>query len=600
MLRPFAVVGLWRVLRLLNAHLRTRIALVFCLMLIQSLLELGFILTLTWLGMALTNAENLRETVLYRHMFQFSSELRFWAKDVYHLLTLSCIVVVVTSLIKNVVSYFCASRTAMLGEDIAIAVGDEILYRFMHMDYTWHLSNASEKTFQIMMWRDSLSTILTHSLNIYACICSIIILFLSLVGQEPILTLLVLGSTGLIGMILYSSLRKAIDRNAASAASSTIEQNRIFLYTTKGIRDILLYNQQHTFQNKLAQTVHLGRWPRIFGNIAPSLPTWIMEFTGFVLVVAAISFLVYVEHADVQRITFALAILLLTAWRVLPFANRIVGLQISVRSLLPMATGVIDLLEKFRAAPLITPVKAIPHFSFISDITLKDVSFRYPEARTDALRHISLTVCKGEKIGLIGASGAGKSTLAGVLGFLLSPTEGVILVNGIPLTPERAVALRMHTGYVPQTPFLFAGTLEENITFGSYGQPVDYVRLETVCQQAAIDFTGGAGYNLPIGENGRGLSGGQIQRVSIARALYMQPQLMIFDEATSSLDQANENIIHNTLETIGRDTTCIIIAHRLNTVECCDKIIWLEKGNIVMQGIPNDVLFEYKNKNHLL
>lgn len=594
---PFAITGLWRVFRLLDARLRARTALVFCLMLAQSLLELGFILTLAWLGMALTDTENLRETALYRHLFQFSPELRSWAEDAYHLLMLSGIVVVITCLIKNVVNYFCASRTAMLGEDIAITVGNEILHRFMHMDYAWHLSNASEKTFQIMMWRDSLSTILTHLLSIYACVCSIVILFASLVGQEPVLTLLVLGSTGLIGVFLYALIRKAIDRNALSAARSATELNRVFLCTTRGIRDVLLYHQQRAFQSKLVQAAHLGRWPRIFGNIAPSLPTWILEFTGFALVVAAIAFLVYVQHADVQRITLALAMLLLTAWRVLPFANRIVSLQISVRSLLPMAMGVIDLLEKFRAEPLTTPVEANPNFSFTSDITLKDVSFHYPDVQHNALRHISLTVCKGEKIGLIGPSGAGKSTLAAIFGCLLSPTEGVVLVDGTPLTPERAVALKMRTGYVPQNPFLFAGSLAENIAFGSYGQPVDRARLEMVCRQAAIDFAGGvAGYDLPIGENGAGLSGGQAQRVSIARALYIQPRLVIFDEATSSLDQANENIIQRTLESLGKGVTCIIIAHRLETVEHCDRLIWLENGEIVMQGTPDDVLQMYKRK----
>nr|WP_300882415.1 ATP-binding cassette domain-containing protein [uncultured Desulfovibrio sp.] len=214
---------------------------------------------------------------------------------------------------------------------------------------------------------------------------------------------------------------------------------------------------------------------------------------------------------------------------------------------------------------------------------------------------MTLTVKKGEKVALIGPSGSGKSTLAGILSGLLPPAGGSITVDGIPLTPERAAAFAMRIGYVAQMPFLFAGTLAENVAFSHWGEPWDETAVRAACRQAAIDFVDDRpeGLRQAIGENGSGLSGGQAQRVCIARALYPEPDVIIFDEATSALDQANENAIRHTIEHLSRNVTCILIAHRLSTVEQCDRIIWLEHGRIVMEGPPDTVLSHYRRSSVL-
>lgn len=169
-------------------------------------------------------------------------------------------------------------------------------------------------------------------------------------------------------------------------------------------------------------------------------------------------------------------------------------------------------------------------------------------------------------------------------------------MDGRTLTPARAAAFARGIGYVPQNPFLFAGTLAENIAFSQWGKPWDEQRVREACALAAIDFADAhpAGLQRPVGENGVLLSGGQAQRVAIARALYARPQLLIFDEATSSLDQSNENSIRQTIDRLSGQITCVIIAHRLSTVRNCDSIVWLDKGRIVMQGTAEEVLTAYE------
>ena len=585
-----------RILHLLSRPLQLRSAGVFVLMFIQSLLELAFILMLTHMALALTNGDALRANPLYRAIFYIVPYLQSWAEDSRHLLLLSGFILIVVCGIKNFVNFFTAKSIALLGEDISLFIGADIMERFLYRDYAWHLSAESASMFQRMLWRCNLGLMLTQLLTLYACILTLLVLFLSLVGQEPVLTTLVVVITGTVGFVLYRGMRRNVDTNAMNAANSSQDETRALMCATKGIREVLIYRQQPAFLSALTEAALRGRSPRTFMNIAPALPTWVLEGTGFVVVVSAIVFLVFIQDANTQRITAALSLLLLTAWRVLPYCNRVVSLQISIRSLRPMTDAVLDLLENLRNTPDAKPSLPAKDFSFTHEITLHNVCFHYAEATEDSLKDISFTLLKGEKVGLIGPSGAGKSTLAGVLSGLLPPTSGRVTVDGCELTPARAAALAMQIGYVPQTPFLFAGTLAENIAFSQWGFQWDEARVREACVQAAIDFvdTHPDGLAQPIGENGVGLSGGQAQRVSIARAMYTHPSLLIFDEATSALDQANENAIQQTLDRLANNVTCVIIAHRLTTVEHCDTLIWLDKGRVIMQGTPQKVLEAYR------
>lgn len=590
-----------RIFRMLRRPLRLRAVAAFALMFLQSLAELLFILVLTYMTLAVSNSEALRATPLFRALFLAMPPLRPWAEDPRHLLLLAGGILVLVCVGKNLLNYLTARSIALLGEDISLFFGMEIMDCFLRRDYAWHLSPESASMFQRMLWRASVGVMLTHLLTLYACLLTLLVLFGSLLGQEPVLTSLVIVITAVLGIGLYAGLRRHVDASAAKAAVSAQEETRALMCASRGIREVLIYRRQGAFLQALADAAFKGRRPRTFMAIAPTIPTWVLEGAGFAVVMVCIIYLVVVQQASISRITEALTLLLLTAWRVLPYCNRVVSLQISIRSLCHMTYAVLELLETLRASTPAAPVAPARDFAFERAISLHEVSFSYAAAWEPSLRGINLTVRKGEKIALIGPSGSGKSTLAGVLSGLLPPTGGHICVDGRPLTPERSAALAMRMGYVPQTPFLFAGTLAENVAFSQWGEPWDEARVRAACAQAAIDFVDARpqGLQQPIGENGTGLSGGQAQRVSIARALYPGPDVLIFDEATSALDQANENAIRHTIECLARNVTCILIAHRLSTVEQCDRIIWLEHGRIVMEGPPDAVLAQYKSSTAL-
>ncbi len=568
---------------------------IFTLMVMQSLLELFFILSLANMGAALTDPESVRNTFLYKGLFFLFPILESFSADPKQLLLLVGGVVVVFSILKNFINFLTARSVAYLGEDISLDIGHEIMSRYLYQNYAWHLSPESNSMYQRMAWRQNLGTMLTHLLTLYATVLTIFILFFSLLGNEPMLTTLVVAFTSAVGVILFRTIRKNVDASAQKSAQSVQEETKALLCVTKGIREILIYRQQETFLQALVNAALKGRKPRAFTETASALPVWVLEAVGFCMVVVAIAFLVYIENAGIARISAALALLVLTAWRVLPYCNRVVSLQISIRSLRHRATAVIELLEQLRALPSDPPPLPAHDFSFDREIRLENIHFRYANANEDSLCDISFTIQKGEKIGLIGKSGGGKTTLAGVLCGLLPPTNGTITIDGLPLDEGRRAAFATHIGYVPQTPFLFAGSLADNIAFSDWGKEWNEEHLLQACKQASIDFIDNHrdGILRPIGDNGSGLSGGQAQRVSIARAMYTDPSLLIFDEATSALDQHNENAIQETIEKLSHKVTSIIIAHRLSTVQHCDRILWVDQGRIVMDGKAKDVIEKY-------
>lgn len=585
-----------RVLDCIGRKDRRKAFLLFALMGIQSALELFFILLLSLLPRALTAPESINSHAALQYLYAAFPTLGGFAENPRFLVLMVGNLIVIVSILKNLFNYITARVTATLSENISISIGHEIMLRYLYSPYIWHLSADSGKMFQCMQWRRHVANALMYQLSMASCLLTIVVLFLCLLSTEILLTSMVVGITSLVGVFFYKGLRRRIDHAAQRAAQAERKENRALLCATHGIRDVLIYRQQPAFLDAVECAVEEGQSSRVFNGMAPTMPSWVLEATGFAAVIFALAYLICVEQAETARIVGVLGLLILTAWRVLPYANRIVGFQVSLRSERPRLTAVLDLLEKLRQSRFTQPPEPAPDFRFQQRLSLRHVSFRYPEAERDSLTDLTFDIPIGAKVGIVGSSGAGKSTLVALLSGLLQPTRGEILVDGRELTPERAAAYARKVGYVPQHLFLFEGTLAENIAFSQWGEAWDEEKVRKACRLAAIDFIDAhpKGLLRPIGANGSGLSGGQAQRVGIARALYTEPELLIFDEATSALDQQNEAHIQATIDCLAERMTCIIVAHRLTTMESCDIIFWIEKGRLLMSGPAKTVLDSYR------
>jgi ATP-binding cassette, subfamily B, bacterial len=223
------------------------------------------------------------------------------------------------------------------------------------------------------------------------------------------------------------------------------------------------------------------------------------------------------------------------------------------------------------------------------ELSIRDVSFRY--ATRLVLDHVNLTIRPGEMVGIVGATGSGKSTLANLVCRFYDATEGQILVDGVDLRTLTLAEYRRHLGVVLQDPYLFFGSVAENIAYGCPGASLDRI-LESARAARAHEFLLRLpdGYDSLAGERGQSLSGGERQRVSIARAILVDPKILVLDEATSAVDVHTERQIQHAIDRLVRGRTTIAIAHRLSTLERADRVVVFHRGRIVEQGAPADLL----------
>ena len=306
----------------------------------------------------------------------------------------------------------------------------------------------------------------------------------------------------------------------------------------------------------------LGQVPRLF-----------LEAVGFGIIVFIITYLVYKYQSDISSALAIISMFVLALYRLMPSVNRIM-------------TSYNQIIFNYRALDIIhsdlmydSESLGNENIEYSKKIELLDIEFKY-EKNDLVLNKLSLSIDKGEKVAFIGESGSGKSTLVDLIIGLYRPQRGSINVDGIELDDSNIKAWRSKVGYIPQSVYLFDGTVAENIVFGN---EFDAEKIIEVLKQANIfDFLESKnGINTLVGEGGVMLSGGQKQRIAIARALYNNPEILVLDEATSALDSETEAKIMDEIYKVSQDKTLLIIAHRLSTIDKCEKVYRIEGGQIV-------------------
>jgi ABC-type multidrug transport system fused ATPase/permease subunit len=272
----------------------------------------------------------------------------------------------------------------------------------------------------------------------------------------------------------------------------------------------------------------------------------------------------------------------LAAYKLLPTLQLLYSQLVTVSAsgyTLGLLEGEIFQLEA-ETAPTTDVAAPSRELSFSKEIKLANLAFSYAEGTAPILKDFSLTIGKNESIGVAGPSGSGKSTMIDLILGLHTPQSGAITIDGVPLSASNMASWRSMIGYVPQDIYLLDETIEANIAFGIPSEEVDQRALMEAAEGAQIlDFIQRElpqGFQTTVGERGVRLSGGQRQRIGLARALYNKPQVLILDEATSALDQTTEADVMETIHRLQGSLTIITIAHRLSTLERCDRVIHLK------------------------
>jgi len=287
----------------------------------------------------------------------------------------------------------------------------------------------------------------------------------------------------------------------------------------------------------------------------------------------------------------------IAAVRLMPSMNQIVSCVNSMKFGTAASEDIYNDMKGFREQMLIRPSSVKRRqVVFSKDIEAKNLVYQYPESDRPALNNVNLRIGRGESIALVGPSGSGKTTFVNCLMGLLSPTNGKILIDGGDIWQDRTILAGWQhgIGYVPQDIYLIDDTLRNNIGFGI--EPDEIVEEHVLVAIKGARLEGmvkdlSQGVNSFVGEKGVRLSGGQRQRVGIARALYHNPEVIVMDEATSSLDNETEKKISSAIQQLSNEKTIILIAHRLSTVKNCDRLFFFKDGSLIDSG-PFDRLIE--------
>jgi ABC-type multidrug transport system fused ATPase/permease subunit len=322
------------------------------------------------------------------------------------------------------------------------------------------------------------------------------------------------------------------------------------------------------------------------------LPRFVIEGVTFAFIMALFIF-VLGSGADLLNVLPALGLFAFAGFRLLPALHGVVQSAARIRfndqTVQEVALEVAEAQRLHLADP-----DAAERVAIHRDLRLEHVAFRYPGQTRDVLVDVNVTFPRNTSIAIVGRTGAGKTTLLDILLGLLEPTSGRVLVDGLPIGPERRAGWAKTIAYVPQQTVLLDDTITRNIAFGVPDERIDRARVEAVAQMASVhdlivkEFA--EGYATVVGERGVRLSGGQRQRIGIARALYRDPEILVLDEATSEVDTLTERHINDAIRALAGKKTVIVVAHRFSAVRACDRVLFLEDGKVAAFGTFDEVL----------
>lgn len=550
--------------------------------------EMGVAGAISLFGLVMTNPETLGTLPVLGRLIDMVPRLAGVAPSLHSLMVVLGLVIV-ASFGKNLLSAYLTWRQTCFAQEISWAVSEDLFSKTLYAPYIWHIQKNSTDILTLINWRAALASFLTYVFVISTQLFIACALVCASIWVTPLPALAMFTSVGIAGYFTYAFSRKLAYACGNKLASLDMQSSRVTMHGVHSFQAVAIADRQNDFLAAFHKVIPAYIPASAKQALFLPLPSWVLEIFGLTILLCILVAMT-MSGESAARASTTMALLAATAWRMLPAMNKFVGALLAMKGLQSIVERMMTALHDTPAAGISGPRTVR---KLCRDMTLNQIGFSYPDAKQPALKNVSMRIPAGSFVGVIGLSGSGKSTLINIATGLYRPQTGSISVDGTVLDPASE---RLALGYVPQSLYLLDSTLADNVAFRILDESIDEDRVRECCAQAAMTFVDDLpeGMHTMLGERGVRLSGGQIQRIGIARALYSKPDLLIFDEATSALDGAAEQAIQNTVDSLRSSLTVLIIAHRLTTVEHCDRIYWLDNGVVRMEGTPQEVLPVYK------
>lgn len=467
----------------------------------------------------------------------------------------------------------------------------QLLNIYLHKSYEYFLNISYSEVLQnITNNINAAFTIFSHTLGFFTEMVVSLFLLVTIFLINPKMTLLVSIILLLLILFLAKVIRPILEREGRKRNSYGAKMSTWLLQAVHGIKEIKIAGKEAYFLNNYIDAGIKSMEAERKNAILNSAPRILIESFSVSAMLLGIAVMILTGN-DIETILPALATFAMAAVRLMPSAHRMLVYMNEVSYYEPALDQLVSTFQtlKNEENEIDKDLSQQNRISLKKEILMSGISYHYPNMEKNVLTDASMCIPIGLSIGIVGVSGAGKTTIVDILLGLLKPQEGIILADGEDISSFYEEWLS-HIGYIPQMIFMLDDTIRRNVAFGILDENIDDKKVWEALEEAQLaEFVRSLSKKLDtqIGERGVRLSGGQRQRIGVARALYTEPDLLVFDEATSALDNETEAAMIESINHLHGKKTLVIIAHRLHTIEGCDIIYRVVDGKVIKEKINN-------------
>ncbi len=458
-------------------------------------------------------------------------------------------------------------------------LGLRLFDKYLNEDYSFHLEkNSYEISANIIQESAIFGSYFLHFSMLLTEIFLVIGLIILLYIVNPITTSILVVFVFILGTIFYFIFRKNVNKLGVQRKTKEKDKQNILQQGLSALKEIIIFKAQKFFIDKYKnETIKVAKVHHKFAFISKLPKLWFETFS--ILLIALVVLSNNLIGIKENELLAYIGIGVIALIKLLPSTNKI----ISAIQYINFSQKAISSLhqEIFRTSKKIKK-DTFKEIKFKKNISIKNLNYKLPNSGDFLLKDLNLEIQKNEKIGIMGETGSGKSTLINIISGLVTPSSGEIMIDDIELNNIKNSWIN-NIGYVGQTPILFEGSIANNIAFGFEKDEINEEKLRKVIEISGLnDYVSKQidGFNTIVKEHGKNLSGGERQRICIARAIYKNPEIIIFDESTSALDLDTEKKVISSIETVAKNKTIIFISHKKSALKICDKVFELKNKTL--------------------